>query len=397
MNIYNSPKYNSNYIDSFLIWLISLCSLGFFTLLIPVPVVKATVLLGVLLVIFFLLVHMVYGTGPIIRKHFLIEVVIIIIALITSAIAAEFFHSQSILNTLFAQYEFYFFFFYFLIHLIKPDPDKLLNMFVWLGYVYAVIYFLQYLAYPVEIVSSRSLEDRGTVRILLPGSEFMFTAWFILLSRYFTNRKIIHIIGLLPFILVIVLLATRQVMAATALLTLLNIILSKKLKSKILVVFLIALSIIPFYYLFQGVFEQIVAVSEKQQTNIQEDIRFLAARYFLFDLNHNPIWIFTGNGMPAPHSDYGRFMFRLADDLGYNQSDVGIIGDMSKFGILYALAQIIYLIKLSVYRTREKYSFIRYDALMILMTMFTGAGLKASNIVLICCIFYIFDTDRLKT
>ncbi|MBN2272718.1 MAG: hypothetical protein JXK95_00170 [Bacteroidales bacterium] len=389
-----TTTHKSNYVDSILIWFITLCSLKFYTLFVPETFGKAIILFGVLLVPGLLIVHFVYGKSISSRKHFIIEIILIFTAFFVSTIAARYFHSQSIMTTIFAQYEFYVFLFYFLIHRMKPDPDKLLTMFIWLGYIYAIIYIVQYLLYPTQIVNSKILADRNTVRIMMPGAGYMITAWFILLSRYFRTKQIINIIGLIPFVLVIILLGTRQIMATTALLTLLNILMSRTIKSKIFTYALIALAIVPFYFLFQGVFDQIIAVSHKESSSIQNNIRFLAARYFLFDLNDNPLWILTGNGMPGPHSDYGRFLYRISDQLGYFQSDVGIIGDFSKFGILFALAEIVFLIKMALCKCREKYSFIRYNALMILMSMFTGAGLGAAMIVQICFMLYITDTEK---
>ncbi|MBN1415979.1 MAG: hypothetical protein JW973_12820 [Bacteroidales bacterium] len=393
-NTYTTP-YHTNAVDNILIWLIALCSLKFYTFLIPMIVAKSLALLGVVLVLGLIIIHLVYGNGLVIRKRFRIETVMIFIALIISVFAAKFFHEQSISLTLFSQYEFYLFLFYFLLHKMRPDPDKLMNMFIWLGYIYAFIYFLQYVAYPAQIVTSKTIFDRGTVRVLMPGTEYMVATWFILLSRYFRTKKIINIIGLLPFIIILIFLAVRQLIAATALLTLLNILLSKTLKSKVLVAFLIVLTIIPFYFLFQGIFDQLLEVSHKETSaSLQNNVRFLAAKYFLFDHNHNPLWILTGNGMPDQKSAYGKFLWQLSEKLGYYMSDVGIIGDFSKFGILFALAEISFLAKLSLYRCREKYSFIRYSALMSIMTLFTGAGLGASGIVKMCFLFYIMDADK---
>jgi hypothetical protein len=267
-------------------------------------------------------------------------------------------------------------------------------MFIWLGYIYAFIYFLQYLVYPVQLVSSKVLIDRGTVRIVMPGAEYLFATWFIFLYRFFKTRKPIYILGLIPFIVILIIMATRQLIASIVLLTLLNIYQSKLIKSKLFVIILIGMAITPFYFLFQGIFDQIFAITSKQQGALNESIRFLAAKYFLFEFNPNPLWVLTGNGMPGSHSEYGAFLYRLSSTLGYYKSDVGIIGDFSSFGILFVAAQIIFLLKLAFYKIHGKYSFVKYMSLTMLLTMFTGAGLRASAIVMICLILYIVDIDK---
>jgi hypothetical protein len=376
-----------------LIWLIALCSIRFYTFLIPVTAAKAVALAGIALLLGMLAVYTVYGNRSEIRKRFTAQIVMIFMALIISAFAGLFFHNQPVMDSLFAEVEFLFFLTYILLHLIKPDPDRLVDMFVWIGYMYCIIYFVQYLVYPIHIVSARTMVDRGTVRSSMPGLEYMFASWFILLSRYFITNRIKYLIGLFPVLIIIILLASRQLIAATVFLTFLNILLSKKVKSKFAVFFLITLSIIPFFFLFQGIFNEIFSLTKRHQ-GVADNIRLLTAHYFLFDFNHNPLWILTGNGSPSGHSEYGMFLTRISDKWGYYMSDVGVIGDFSKFGILFTLAQLIYLIKLSIYKYREKYSFVRYVALSMLITMFSGAGLLGPTIVHICFLFYIVDADK---
>ncbi len=396
MNGNHPTTYPPSPADNWLIWIITLCSLRLFTFIIPMSIAKGVTLMGVLIVFGLLMVYIVYANDDGIRKRFRTEIVMIFIALIISAFAAEFFHEQSILTTLFSQYEFYVFIFYFLLHRMRPDSVKIVDMFVWLGYIYCFIYFLQYFAYPAKIVSSIIFNDRGTIRIFMPGSQYIFASWFILLSRYFISKKLINIIGLIPIFIVFILLGTRQVLATIILLTLLNILLSRSIKSKVTTYILIALMLIPFYFLFQGIFDQLFEVSKKAQNGMKDNIRIMAANYFLFDFNRNPLWLLTGNGMPGPHSHYGVFLSDISDKLGYYQSDIGIIGDLSKFGILFALAQLMFMIKMVFLKYSEKHAFIRYNAIAMILTMFTGAGLGSGIIVFSCLMFYIAEVDNSK-
>jgi hypothetical protein len=359
-------------------------------------VAKGVSLMGVLLVFGLLMIYIAYANDDGIRKRFGTEIWMIFIALIVSAFACVFFHEQSILTSLFSQYEFYIFILYFLLHRMRPDTVKIVDMFVWLGYIYCFIYFLQYFAYPAKIVSSIIFNDRGTIRIFMPGSQYIFASWFILLSRFFITKRVINLIGLIPILIVFILLGTRQVLATVILLTLLNILLSRAIKSKVTTYILIALMLIPFYFLFQGIFDQLFEVSRKAQSGMKDNIRVLAANYFLFDFNRNPLWVITGNGMPGPHSHYGTFLSNMSEKLGYYQSDIGIIGDLSKFGILFALAQLMFMIKLIFLKYSEKHAFIRYNAIAMLLTMFTGAGLGSGIIVFICLMFYIAEGDNSK-
>lgn len=392
-NIDKRNAYNISVLDGLFIWIIALFGVKVYTFLITPTIGKALTLGCFIIVTALLLIHIIYGKRSEVKKGFLLEVSFIFISLIISVFAAYLFYDQSIRVTAFAQYEFYIFLFYFLIHRLRPDPDKILTMCVWLGYGYTIVYFLQYLAYPTEITSSKAISDRGSIRILIPGSEFMVTGWFIQLTRYFITKKIKYIIALFPYLVIIILLATRQVMAGMALITIYGVISSKTLKSKAWVLILIIISVIPFYFLFQEVFTHIFEVSQRDSDNFSDDIRVIAAKYFLFELNPNPVWIITGNGMPGPHTSYGQFLHRLAEELGYYQSDVGIIGSFSRFGIFFALGELLIVGRLALRRFDEKLKFVKYNALLMLMTMFTGAGLKASTIILLCFMMYVTDLD----
>jgi hypothetical protein len=368
--------------------------LRFYTLFVSETTGKAILLFAVLFILAFWSFFIAYGTLPAIKLHFRIEILLFFFSFIISAFGAMFFHDQPMLITIYAQYAFYLFLFYFLIHKLRPDSDTIIKMFLWLGYIYAFLYFIQYILYPMEIIMSPSLKDRGTIRIMMPGAEYMVAAWFILLSKFFRTRQLKNLFGLIPFIIVLILLGTRQLMAATALITLINILLSKSLKSKAIVIVAIAVAFVPFYFLFQDIFNNIAALSNKQQANLQGNIRLFAANYFMFEMNHNPVWVLTGNGFPGPHSEYGKFLMRISSQLGYYQSDVGIIGDFSKFGILYVIAELSILFKMVFFRMDEKYSFIRYTAIMMLMTLFTGAGLGPGVILQMCFLAYLIDTNK---
>ncbi len=239
--------------------------------------------------------------------------------------------------------------------------------------------------------------DRGTIRIFIPGIQYMFTSYFILLGRFFTTKNAKYIIGLIPILIVVFLLGTRQLLAVILLLTLLNILFSRAVKSKFFTYLLIALCIIPFFYAFEGIFREILETSEQQiSEGAAENIRYKASYFYLFNYNSNPLWILIGNGAPGLNSDYGNQVSMLSDKYGYYQSDIGIIGEFFKYGIIFVIGQIALLIKLLRIKLPEEHKFIIYNALSILLTMFVGAGLHASTIGLICFMMYFADISKYK-
>lgn len=375
----------------YLIGFILLCSLKFYTVLIPKNVGKAVVLLGVAAILLVIIIYSIYARNKGFSKRFLPQLTFFGIALIISVFAADYFHDQSIGSTLLAQYDFYFFAFYFLLHLLKPHPDGLLKFLVWLGLIYSGIYLFQYVIYPNQILSSKVFEDRGTIRIFMPGAGYMFTAWFILLSKYFITKKAKYLLGLIPLLLVVFLLGTRQVLASIVLLTILNVLLSKKVKSKILVFAIGALAAIPIFFLFQDIFMNMTELSKSEGSEMQSNIRVRAAYYYLFEFNRDPLWVVTGNGVAANGTAYGNKMGVIMNTLRFYQSDIGLIGDFVKLGILLLIGQLSLYFKLLKPRYNEKYSFIRYSVLSLILTMFSGSGLTAYTIGLICMMMYIME------
>jgi hypothetical protein len=81
------------------------------------------------------------------------------------------------------------------------------------------------------------------------------------------------------------------------------------------------------------------------------------------------------------------------DVYGFFMSDLGLIGDYVRFGVLYIIGVIIVFVK--VFRTKfpEKYMFIKYYFYVMLLTLFTGGSAFAdgSNIVTLCIIMYLID------
>lgn len=388
-------RHNSYSFTDLLIFGITLLSVKLYTLFIPYGGARLAVLMAEAIVIVFLIVHFVYDRSPRVHMNYRWEIGLIFFSLILSTFAAFLFHGQNYKSTLLSQYDFYFFLFYFLLHFLKPNPSKLLTIFLVFGYLYALVYFAQYFVYPRLILSSKVMIDRGTIRIFMPGLPYLFTSYFILLGRFFMNKNIKYIIALIPLLIIVFLIGSRQLLASVILLTMINILLSRTIRSKLFTYLLIGACIIPVFFIFESVFSELLKVSEQQLTaGTRENIRYQAAYYFITKFNDNPLWMLVGNGSPDTESGYGRQLAMLSDQFGYYQADIGIIGDFVKFGILFVIGQFALLIKLLRTKLIEEHTFIIYNVLSIFLTMFLGAGLHSSTIGLLCFMMYIADVNK---
>ena len=372
-------------------------SIVFYSIFIPFGGSRYVVFLGALIIMFFLVVNLIYDRSRTFPMRFKVEAWLILIPLFFNFFSAKYFHDQSFAITMVGLHGVYYIMFYFLLHRLKPQPDQLMNIFIWLGYLYCIVYVIQYFIYPVRIIYSTILADRGTIRIFMPGSEYLFSGYFILLGRFFMTRNPKNIFMLIPYLIILLLMGTRQMIGSLVLATLINILLSRTIKSKALMYILIALCLIPFYFIFQNIFDQMLKITHEQRTaGVTENIRYKAIIYYLFKYNPDLTWMFFGNGMPDVLSRYGRELAGIGQYNGLYLEDIGLFGDFFRFGILLVVAKLSIYIRLVKWKLREKYTFIRYNVITIMLTLFTGGGINASVLTLSCMMMYIADLSNVE-
>jgi len=155
---------------------------------------------------------------------------------------------------------------------------------------------------------------------------------------------------------------------------------------------LIGLAFIPVYYLFQDIIIAMFEVTREQSQAIESNIRVEAAKFFLKDFFPNGWSYFTGNGASGK-SLYGLRVFSYAKEYGYNQSDLGLLGDYTKYGFLYVLGVIMILIFALLKKIPEKLMFIKYNFMGIILTLVTGGGAfgMSSPIIINCFLLYLLD------
>ena len=378
-----------------LVLFIIFTSIIFYSVFIPFGGSRYVVFMGALVIMFFLFVNMIYDRSKSFPMQFKLEAWFMLLPLFFSFFAAKFFHDQPFYITLIGQHGVYFILLYFLLHKLKPSPDVMMKMFIWLGYGYCIVYAFQFLIYPVQIVHSNILVDRGTIRIFMPGSEYIFTGYFILTGRFFMTRNPKHLLLVIPYLIILLLMGTRQMIGSLVFASMINILLSRTIKSKLLMYILIAACLIPFYFIFQNIFDEMFKISHQQTSEgITQNVRYKAVLFYLFKYNTNYLWMFFGNGMPDVLSRYGRELSGIGQYGGLYLEDIGLFGDFFRFGILFVIAKLSMYIRLLKWKLLEKYTFIRYNVITILLTLFTGGGTNASVLTLTCLMMYFADVNN---
>lgn len=379
-----------------IVYFIALSALELFNFsFISVDLIKAYQLIGIGLMVMILIVQVVYQREFNFTKKFQLPLILIFTGVILSMFMAFTGHDQSFTITLIAQRFMYFYLFYWVLHAIKISTDDLESVILWLGITFSVFYIIQFILYPTLLFDVRIAEDRGTIRIFLPGFTFLVLAYFLCLNRLFETFSIGKLLAVFLFVSILILMGTRQVIFSVLLITLMFVLFSRVVKSRILIFMLVAISIIPVIIVFQDIFISLIDLSKSQSETLTENVRLRAAIFFLTDLFPNDLAYITGNGAESANSYYGFLIQMYKDAYGFYQSDIGLVGDYTKFGALFVLGVFIILFMTIFRRAGERFSYIKYNYIGIVLTLFTGGGPfgMADSIIAICCTLYILDID----
>jgi hypothetical protein len=264
-----------------------------------------------------------------------------------------------------------------------------------LGLFYSIYFILQYIAYPSLITDAKVFEQRGTIRINLPGVNFRHIAFFIAIQRFFTSYKMKY--GLLALLIftVAVLSGFRTVLATYLLLTTGFMLFNKNVKNKYLIFMLYAGVIVAGFFAFNAIITEMITSAEHEAAQGASNIRARAASFFLSLNEKHEFTYVLGNGEPSERSSYGRFLGRIALQRGYYLSDVGLIGFYFKFGLLASVAAVSLLFKGIFMRMRQEFIFIKlFFIFLLLLIVNTRTSFDYHDgIVSICMLLYLIDFD----
>jgi len=346
----------------------------------------------VVLVVLVVLFNRIYWKIPHIKMTFSLPISLIFIAIFLSIFAAYYFHNQSIPLTVWAQRYMFLYFFYYFLHIIKLPLEQIEKLLFYVALGFVALYFLQFVIYPMKIVNVRIDYDRGTIRIFLPGLAFLMLAYYRSLQEFYYRRTMKYAIYVVVFLSIVILLGSRASMAITGFLTAMALVLGKQIKSKILLYILIMFAMVTLYFAFQDIFENILNLTEEQSETAEDNVRLKSIEYFTTDFFPNPMAYVSGNGMHHEASSYGLSVAYMGAVHGYYQSDIGIIGEFSRYGVLLVLGGAIIFLKLIFYKYNNRYIYIRYFILSGTMAISLGMNFTSSyGIVSLCILMYVVD------
>lgn len=244
---------------------------------------------------------------------------------------------------------------YYILKIGHFSTQKIIHILSLIGLVWVFLEIFQQFTYPDYWFAGRledqhgELENRmGLWRFYIWGVDFVLIIMAFWLSKLFTEEKISSrtIIWSVIFVIGILCYGSRKHIAI-AFLSIGYLLFSSNKKTKKILFLFTGLIVVFLVSAFMQEFMELNSDMNDRQGTGEDFIRVLEAIYFLFDFSDSPLYPILGSGMRDDSSALF-WAIESAHDMGLYQSDCGIIGYYSMFGIVGVsaiFAYIIYFIK----------------------------------------------------
>jgi len=244
----------------------------------------------------------------------------------------------------------------------------------------------------IETVRKYAEERAGLIRIMVLGLPYgyflVFYSWRKLNEYFKLNQFLIFILSIVALFLT----GSRQIIFIVILIIIVDFIsnIHYSRTKKILIPILLTGVIILVYPFINEYFSSLITVTREQKIISKEYIRMQEFNFYLS--SYYPHWLcyIFGNGWEHSLSFYGQEMI---NQILY-RGDIGLIGALNKFGIVYVLVALLILLKVAF--SRKKIiapPYIRLLFIFFLLTSVTGVNYfeTTENIPLFVFVLYITE------
>lgn len=351
-------------------------------------------MVGIVLLIPIIILHGVYDDSVRFKSGFTFFIILILISVPTSIYIAMTQHNQSIGLSILGERHIFYYLAYFAFHAIKARPKDIVRLFMVFGILFIALYLIQTLLYPFKLFNTRMFYDRGTLRIFLSGMSLMVVVYFYTLQKFLELNKFKYLFFNLLALSVMVLIGSRSLLFVVLLVTIINLILSKRIKSRVLIYILSIAGLVVIFFLFQSIFTQLLEASKETKDSGASNIRIKAIRFYFRNMFPNGLSYIFGNGVGSRSSDLAQRMTEYSTNYGYFLSDIGIIGNYINYGAFFVIGVIGLIIKVLVTKIQESFMFLKYFILSLFLTLPTGGGFTGSELIVLACLcMYLIDVS----
>ena len=292
---------------------------------------------------------------------------------------------------------------YFVLHYFNVKEGTIMRAFLLCGLFIVAVQIIQQYTYPDavfgvftdEISMEKNLDGEiakqrnGLWRFNMNNNmyytaPFLFGAWIWFRKKF--DMRLLVIIAL--FLVSTYLTLTRQVMVAMILTLVSSALFGTKRKKWKMILFV--------FVLLWGGYEYYDVLFESLEVQTEEDslgARLFAFQYFWQDSLRDTSTFLFGYGDPSGASAFAEYIQHLAKDMKCYVSDVGFVGMIWRYGILYVLSGF-YLLFLLFYKMRKVVpGYIRLFVLFvtIMSIMIFPFGVSSARNIMWPLLLYIID------
>lgn len=257
-----------------------------------------------------------------------------------SVLPSYFFWNQDLLSSVIVNRGLIIYAFVPVLFAIKPTDREILRGVVMYTFVYMLVWTVQAVLVPVPVtvpflermMAGAPFEiDPGDFGKLLPGYTVILLGVYLSFQRYYQQPSLQRLLPAMLLFLVIFLLQNRGTLffASGVLLYIFISIKSAYKPYQLLGFGMLALVVL---YLTAGSWMGMITETREQAGDMDYD-RWKALRFFVFEFPPNALTYLLGNGRFSFHSDAGADTLALSM-AGYDQSDIGLVGFWSIYGLL---------------------------------------------------------------
>ena len=206
--------------------------------------------------------------------------------------------------------------------------------------------------------------------------------------QYMKTRKRLFLFGFVLGLVGIYILATRQIMVASALCLLYGMFSLGKMKLSSFLGIAVVFTVI--YLNMDVLFGEYI---EKTTNDLTDDyVRFASYEFYGISYNEgNFLRILLGNGDPGRNTSYANEISKF-EDYGLFRADVGIVGMYSLYGIVYVICVILFF-AFCYHKRRYIDLYLKMYIVFMLVTsvMLWHFGYSYERISIMSCIFFLID------
>lgn len=276
---------------------------------------------------------------------------------------------------------------YVMAHHIDLQYSFLFKMLLYISLSFTAIEIIEQFTYPnylfcgrVEKEEYETVEQRmGIWRMYIYGIYFCMLCFTLLLQKLFDGKDImknaIYIVTI--FVGIVLFVARKNIYAAISVVAL-GFVFGRGKRAFISKI-LLAVLLISILFILPSI---MIDLNDKTSNELGNDefVRYVAARYFIFDFNTSPLYYLFGAGIPFGESSLSMQISELQYNYHIFQSDCGVVGYFSKVGIIGLIPYFLIIYKIIKNHKYVDISLLLYLVIMIELAFFDFFGQQLRNL-----------------